>query len=126
MTRLYLPNILRAMHYYACSTWEKSEPDEYMLQVVVDYEMVYHGKAHTSEELIEAAKKKKVAIQGDHWADYFVPGNGLEKRMYDDVKTLSSIVSKLVTLDALVEAGYSKSEAKKILKDAAYVIGDEA
>ncbi len=122
MKRLYLCNILRSMSYYACSTWPAPTPDEYMLQLVVDYELVYHGKAHTDTELIEGAKKK-AAIQGDHWADYFVPENGLEKRMHDDIKTLSGVVSKIVTFNMLIAAGYSEDEAKTILTNVAYMVG---
>jgi hypothetical protein len=113
------------MRYYACSTWGKGEPDDYRLQVVIDYKMVYSERAHTDTDLIKGAKAAGVPISGQHWADYFVPENALEKRMADDVKTLSTIVSKLVTLEALETLGYSKSAAKKILKDAAYVIGGE-
>lgn len=121
MRRLYLSSVLRAMTYYACSTWGNGEPDDYILQLVIDHQMVYSGKAHTDTELIDGAKKKGVTIHGQHWADYMVPSNGLEKRMRDDVQTLSNIVAKLVTVEALVGAGYSKADAKRILKDAKYI-----
>lgn len=126
MRRLYLCDILRAMRYFARSTWGKGEPDDYQLQVVLDYKMVYSERAPTDIELIKGAKEAGVPISGQHWADYFTPENALEKRMSDDVKTLSSIVSKLITVDALETLGYSKSEARKILKDAKYVSGEDA
>jgi hypothetical protein len=126
MRRLYLCDILRSMRYYARSTWGKGEPDDYQLQVVLDYKLVYSERAPTDTDLIEGAKAAGVPIHGQHWADYFTPENALEKRMVDDVKTLSSVVSKLITVEALETLGYSKSAAKKILKDATYVIGEDA
>lgn len=128
MRRLYLCDILRRMRYFACSTWGKGKPDDYMLQVVDrdEMRMVFSANADSDTELIKGARAAGVPIHGQHWADYFVPENALEKRMADDVKVLSNIVSKLVTVEALETLGYSKSVARKILKDAAYVIGGEA
>jgi hypothetical protein len=126
MRRLYLCDILRRMRYFARSTWGKGEPDSYLLQVVIDSKMVYSESAQTDTDLIKGAKAAGVPIRGQHWADYFTPENALEKRMADDVKALSSIISKLITVEALETLGYSKNEAKKILKDAMYVIGEDA
>jgi len=121
MRRRYLCDILRQMRYFARSTWSNPEPDDYMLQIVDDRHMVFSERANTDTELIKGARAAGVPIHGQHWADYFTPANALEKRMHDDVLTLSKIVAHLVTEKDLKHMGYSHHEANRILKDAVYV-----
>jgi hypothetical protein len=117
--------MLRKMSYYNCSAWGKGEPDEYGLQIVDNLHMVFSERASSDTELIKGAKAAGVPIHGKHWADYLTPQNALEKRMRDDVTTLSNIVTKLATVEVLEGLGYSRSDAKRILKDAAYVADSE-
>lgn len=120
----YLPDMLRHMRYHNLARY--GETDSYMLQIVDDHRMVFSEIAPTDEALLKGAKAVGIPIRGKHWADYMLPENALEKRMMDDVKLLSSIVAKAVTIETLEALGYTKREAKKILKDAAYVIAEDS
>lgn len=122
MRRRYLCNLLRTMRYHACHRW--GEPDSYMLQIVDDYRLVFSEIAPSSDDMITRVKKAGIQVHGRHYLDYLTPQNALEKAMTDDVVLLSKIVTALVSVEALEGLGYSKADAKRILKNAAYAASD--
>lgn len=122
MAKFYLSSLYRDTRYHSkYNTLIRKHPENYLLQLVVDYRLVFGEEAPSMETMLQKVKAAGFEIVGDHYLDYLRPGNALEKVMVDDLIKLARVIRDCVGLSELMLAGYTTETGNALLKEVEYI-----
>jgi len=119
LKRRYLCELLRGMSYYP--VFREGGTETYRLQIVDSGRMVFSEESTSADDLIQQVKTAGIQVWGQHYLDYLLPRNALEKKMADDLIKYARIIRDCVGLNELMLAGYDTKTGNDLLKEVAFV-----